>query len=388
MAEKLFDTQSSGNSDWSADIAFELDARVVCITNTGAYPVKVRFGIDAATSGNATAKVAAGTSKTWVFQTSQRKDRVALFGVGGVSTCDIEVSEDKLEVNLAGASGNLVLADLSSSTPAVPTASGSAGTAATAARGDHAHPNNLSSSTPASPTAGGTAGVATTGARSDHAHPNNLSSDTPAALAASASAGVATAGARSDHAHPRPTVGTQQTLVGVDLTAIAAPSATAIHGGFASNNTSATRSADGQPPHPVNLTIAFPAAWDGGDITVTGTDQYDDAVSEVFADNPGSTVTGTKVFKTINSNGIAKQTIGANGDNCTIGYGKKLGMVVGAATAQGALASSVNALYIPAAGTLVSATWDTTYDAVTPGSDPSTTTYLALVRYAHTHVLS
>lgn len=70
------------------------------------------------------------------------------------------------------------------------------------------------------------------------------------------------------------------------------------------------------PPRPQALTVRFPAAWDGGNITVTGTNVSGTVLSEVFT-NTGPVVGGFRTrpgaesFGTVTS--IANDTIGTTG---------------------------------------------------------------------------
>lgn len=76
---------------------------------------------------------------------------------------------------------------------------------------------------------------------------------------------------------------------------------------------------------PRNLIATFGANWDGGKITVTGTDQFGKAQTEELASNTGSTTVGTKVWKTVT--GATKETVGVDGgggNTVTLGTGDKL----------------------------------------------------------------
>lgn len=125
------------------------------------------------------------------------------------------------------------------------------------------------------------------------------------------------------------------------------------------------------PDVPRNLTVAFAASWDGGDVTVTGTDQFGDAVSEVFTASAGSTVTGSKIFATVTA--AEKGAVGAAAVAATIGVGEKLGLGNRMLQPVGSLAAgSIGS------ATDEAATWDGTYHAVTPttASDASTIFYV------------
>lgn len=78
-----------------------------------------------------------------------------------------------------------------------------------------------------------------------------------------------------------------------------------------------------QPDMPRNLSVTFESGWDGGAVTVTGTDQFDTAITESFAYSAG-TVNGTKMFKTVT--GVAKATIGVATKTASVGTGGILGI--------------------------------------------------------------
>lgn len=78
------------------------------------------------------------------------------------------------------------------------------------------------------------------------------------------------------------------------------------------------------PDVPRTLQVAFAASWDGGDVTVVGTDQFGNAQTETFADVAGTTVAGSKIFKTVTS--ITKETVGATTNTASVGYGPILGI--------------------------------------------------------------
>lgn len=91
------------------------------------------------------------------------------------------------------------------------------------------------------------------------------------------------------------------------------------------------------PAIPRNIRIAFGAQWavtPGGDVTVAGTNQDDGAASEVIASNPGNTVVGADIFKTVTSITFAA---GAGGGTHTIDVttGDKLGILAAYSVAVG-----------------------------------------------------
>jgi hypothetical protein len=131
------------------------------------------------------------------------------------------------------------------------------------------------------------------------------------------------------------------------------------------------------PAIPRNVTITFEAAWAGGDVTVSGTDQFDAAITEVIADNPGSLVSGVKVFKTVT--GAVNQSVGAGGVNhgATIGFGNALGLTYLPSAAVGSLTCD---------GVGEAATWNATYGSVTPTTAPNAArNYAAMYPYGASH---
>lgn len=145
------------------------------------------------------------------------------------------------------------------------------------------------------------------------------------------------------------------------VSAPAAASTTAVHAGYAGNN--ATNAFPGpftNPAVPRNLTVTFNALWDGGTVTVTGTDQFDAATSEVFTPGAGTTVVGTKIFKTATS--AVKSLVGASATTASIGTGTKLGVAANITSAFGILTVD---------GTAEAVTVDATNDAFTPTTAPN-----------------
>lgn len=126
------------------------------------------------------------------------------------------------------------------------------------------------------------------------------------------------------------------------------------------------------PDVPRNLRVTKAASWDGGTITVTGTDQFDQPVSEVFNDDVETTV-GVKIFKTV-TGAVKSIAAGVGGDGASIGTGDKLGLPY-------QLADEVGIGL--AAGAVEAMTFDATYSAVTPTTVPdAATTYTLLVNVA------
>lgn len=139
------------------------------------------------------------------------------------------------------------------------------------------------------------------------------------------------------------------------LAAADAFAATALAGGSDGN---AFPGAFTNPDVPRNLRVTFAAAWDGGNVNVVGTDQYDQAVNETLVANPGNVVVGTKVFKTVVS--ATKGAVGAAADAASIGTGDKLGVDEPIADANGIMTVD---------GVSEAVTVDATYDGFTAGTN-------------------
>lgn len=110
------------------------------------------------------------------------------------------------------------------------------------------------------------------------------------------------------------------------FTAPAAASATGVHASVAGTAANVFAAPFTNPAIPRNITGVFAAGWDGGDLTVVGTDQFDQKIQEVIT-SPGAgggTVVGSKCFKTITS--ARKGAIGINAAGASIGTGTKLGV--------------------------------------------------------------
>lgn len=120
------------------------------------------------------------------------------------------------------------------------------------------------------------------------------------------------------------------------LAAPAAKSTTAVHAnvfGDAAGPVSVT-TAITNPAVPRNLTATFGATFDGGDVTVSGTDQFGNAITETFAVATGTTVVGSKAFATVTSIAYAGGGVGTHSTNVvSIGTGDKLGLSTKAANA-------------------------------------------------------
>lgn len=108
----------------------------------------------------------------------------------------------------------------------------------------------------------------------------------------------------------------------VDLGVVAASDYTSVLStGFASNTVSGTLTATFDNPR--NLQVTYPMGWDGGEVTVVGTDAYGNAASESYFVSLSTPQVGDIAFKTIT--GISKATVGTNSADLQIGVGNKFG---------------------------------------------------------------
>jgi hypothetical protein len=79
------------------------------------------------------------------------------------------------------------------------------------------------------------------------------------------------------------------------------------------------------PAVPRNIRCTFGHTWDGGNVTINGTDQFGKVQNEVFNAAIDSVVVGVKVFKTVTS--IVKAAVGSGThatNTCQVGTGDKL----------------------------------------------------------------
>lgn len=80
------------------------------------------------------------------------------------------------------------------------------------------------------------------------------------------------------------------------------------------------------PATPRALSVNFSAGWTGGDITVIGTDQFGRAVTDTFVAGAGTTVEGTKIFRTVTS--ATKGAADGAADTATLQTGLLIGIPV------------------------------------------------------------
>lgn len=121
----------------------------------------------------------------------------------------------------------------------------------------------------------------------------------------------------------------------------------------------------GATGYPRNLTCTFGASWAGGDITINGTDQFGNAISEVIPDTAGQLVAGAKIFKTVTSWSKESPGAGGGGHDVTIGFGVKIGLPVKLANSFVSIVARANTGDYT---TNQTATIDQTYSAFTPSS--------------------
>ena len=105
-----------------------------------------------------------------------------------------------------------------------------------------------------------------------------------------------------------------------------AAAAVAVHAAIA-GNTPVTPVTSGltNPAVPRSVDVVFAASWDGGDVIVKGTNQFGKDVSETFTAAAGSTVAGSKMFKTVTS--VEHTAVGATANTYTVQTGAKLALM-------------------------------------------------------------
>lgn len=85
------------------------------------------------------------------------------------------------------------------------------------------------------------------------------------------------------------------------------------------------------PAIPRTLNVKFAANWDGGDVTITGTNQYGEEIEEEFTGASDVTVVGEKAFATVTR--AVKSAAGADAATALLGWGENLGLPERAADA-------------------------------------------------------
>ena len=146
-------------------------------------------------------------------------------------------------------------------------------------------------------------------------------------------------------------------------------SAVACHAALAENASNAFPGPFTSPTIPRSLDCVFDAGWQGGNVVVVGTDQFDEIVSETFTAVAGTTVAGSKVFKTITA--AAKATIAGTSDAVLLQTGGKIGLPVPLGSdAVGVLFANDPADFSPPADCPEHLILDATYHSFTPESTP------------------
>ncbi len=366
MADALFTLSALSGAWLTSPQSIGFNARSVVLFNASSVPVLVRF----ASSGDAVLRLSAegelGAVRQLTWQRGTAPEIVDVQGVGGTGTVYVEASDEQrphaavptLVVGQAAALSSATPAALGSAAagvattasradhvhalPAGTTVAAALGTTASAgvspelSRVDHVHPLPAGTTVAAALGTSASAGVSPELSRVDHVHPLPAGTTPAAALAESASAGVSPELSRVDHVHPRPVVDWSVSTQIFRIEAPAVVAADSVHAGHAGNDASnAFAGPLGAIDVPRNVSVTFGASWDGGNVTVTGTDQYDGAVSETIVANPGNTVDGVKVFKTVTA--IAKAAVGSNADTATVGLGRLLGVVIEGRTMGGSI---------------------------------------------------
>lgn len=153
----------------------------------------------------------------------------------------------------------------------------------------------------------------------------------------------------------------------IQLTTPAAKSTTNVHAAIRGDTSIAVVTTGlTSPDVPRNLRVTFGAThYDGGNVTVVGTDQFDAAATETFTATPGSTIVGVKIFKTVTS--TVHALLGTDSDAAntySVGTGDKLAVPL-------KLTDSVGLLFVDGVGEAV--TWDATLMALTPTTAPNGT---------------
>ncbi len=147
----------------------------------------------------------------------------------------------------------------------------------------------------------------------------------------------------------------------------AAKGTTNVHAAVASNAANLFPGPITNPDVPRNLRYVFAASYDGGNLTVVGTNQFGQTQTEVVTAVANTTVVGTKVFKTVTS--ITKATVGATANAVSVGTGDKIGLTT--------VPVSGSPVLLTANGVGEAVTFDATNNGFTPTTVPNgTTTYV------------
>lgn len=123
-----------------------------------------------------------------------------------------------------------------------------------------------------------------------------------------------------------------------------------------------------QPTIPRTLDCVFAAGWEGGDVTVTGLNQFGEAITQAYVAVAGTTVQGTKAFSSILTASKAIQAGAA--DTVTLQTGGKLGLPVRILDTVGVLFVNDPADFSPPADCPEAITLDAVNHTFTPESAP------------------
>ena len=156
----------------------------------------------------------------------------------------------------------------------------------------------------------------------------------------------------------------------INLGAPVAPDTAGVHAAFAGND--ALLAFPGpfvNPDVPRSLDFDFGLGYDGGDITVVGTDYLNAALTVVITAVPNAIVYGEHAFKTVVS--ASKAAVGANAATVSIGLGGRIGLGANIVGDFGILTAD---------GVAEPGIFSAFYDTVTPDTPPDAAVeFVALV---------
>ncbi len=111
------------------------------------------------------------------------------------------------------------------------------------------------------------------------------------------------------------------------LANLAGQASTGIHASVLATAANAFPGPFTNPATPRTVLAQFTALWDGGNILLTGTDQFDTVITDTLVSPgvPGGFVASTKIFKTITA--ASKTAIGVAAVGVTLGPGIKIGFL-------------------------------------------------------------
>lgn len=165
-------------------------------------------------------------------------------------------------------------------------------------------------------------------------------------------------------------------LRAISTGSVPAKSATAVHASVFGDAVGPVALTTGltNPTYTRNVTAVAGTTYDGGAVTVTGTNTFDLAQTEVITPVVNTTVAGVKIWKTVTKVAYPGGGVGTHGTNTlSIGTGDKLGVPHNIFDTVGLLLVGTT----PEAVTI-----DAANDAFTPTTTPASTTYLLLANVA------